>query len=441
MLSQNTDLNQINKQFVKYVVPSVIGMLVQSLYIILDGVIVGQGIGEIALGAVNIVFPFNMLVVALAMLIAVGGANVYSLQKGRGETEKANNIFCQCLMLSVIIGAVLALAGFCFREGLSVFLGANDELLPSASVYLKWSAPFSLIQMAAFGLSVFVRNDDAPKLAMLGAVFGAVVNAILDIVFILILHYGIETAAITNGIGVSIEFAFYISHFIRRKGVLRIHKPIFHFGEIKRIISNGLASFLMEFSVPAFTLSYNLAIVHAQGTLGVSAYSIVSYVCSIINMVVVGVAQGVQPIMSFYHGKGDRKTFSHAYRLGIYTNIIASVILVSVCVIFGRGIVPLFHGGNLDLTKLTVSMLRQYPFAYICIGITLMNILYFQTTERNACAAFISFLRCLGFVQVFLLLSVFVFHSAGLYLSFLAGEVCHFVISYLLVRRTRITDI
>ncbi len=435
MVSQNT---QINKQFAKYVVPSVVGMLVQALYIILDGIIVGQGIGEVALGAVNVVFPFSMLVVALAMLIAVGGANVYSFHKGQGEAEKANNIFCQCLWLSIIVGAVLALVGFFFRERLSIFMGANEDLLPYAIPYLKWSAPFSLIQMVTFGFSVFVRNDENPKIAMLGSVFGAVINAILDIVFILILHYGIEVAAITNGIGMTIELVFYSSHFIRKKGALRIRKPVFHFGEIKRVLSNGIASALMEFSVPALTFSYNLAVVRTADTLGVSAYAIVSYVCSIINMVVMGVAQGTQPLMSFHHGKGEKKPFSHVYGLGVRSSIIASVVLVGVCILFGRWIVPLFHaGGSVELTELTAHMLRQYPLAYIFIGVTLMNILFFQTTERNGYATLISFLRCLGFIQVFLLASTFVLNAKGLYFAFLAGEVCHLAVSQLLVRKTR----
>ncbi len=437
MSSQISNSKQINKQFIKYVVPSVIGMLVQAGYVILDGVIVGQGIGEVALGAVNIVFPFSMLSIALAMLIAVGGANIYSFYKGKGEAEKANNIFCQCVGISVVVGAVLALAGFIFRENLSVLMGANAELLPSATAYLKWISLFTFIQIISYGISVFVRNDEAPKLVMLGSVFGAVINAILDIVFILILDYGIEAAAITNGIGMIIELLFCASHFIRKKGMLQIRRPVFHFSEIKRVINNGFASFLMEFSMPALAFSYNLAVVHTIGTLGVSAYSIVTYVCSIIHMVAIGITQGVQPIMSFYHGKDDKKTFSYVYRLGVRTNIIAPVILVGACIIFGSQIVPLFHSGNASLTILTANMLRQYPLAYIFIGITLMNILYFQTTERNAYATLVSFLRCIGFVQAFLLLSIFVFNTKGLYLAFAAGEACHFIISQLLVRKTR----
>lgn len=436
MVSQILDSKKINKKFVQYVIPSVIGMLVQALYVILDGVIVGQGIGEIALGAINIVFPFSMVVVALSMLIAVGGANVYSFYRGQGEEDKANNIFCQCLTLAVIIGILLALAGFFFRKDIAIFLGANDQLLHPSIAYLQWAAPFSLIQMVTFGLAVFVRNDDAPKIAMLGAVFGAVINAILDVIFILVLHYGIEVAAITNGIGVSIEFLFYSSHFIRKKGKLRIRKPVLHFEEIKKLLQNGIASSLMEFSVPALTFSYNLVIVKIAGTLGVSAFSIVSYVCSILGMVVMGVTQGVQPLMSFYHGTGEKKKFYHVYSLGIWTNLAASVLLIAVCVIFGGNIAPLFHAGNTQLTELTAHMLRQYPLAYMFIGVTLMNILFFQTMQSNGYATFISFLRCLGFVQVFLLISMFILNAAGIYLTFLAGELCHFIISYILVRKT-----
>lgn len=177
---QNTDLKPINKQFIKYVIPAVIGMVVQALYTVLDGIIVGQGIGEIALAAINIVFPFGMIVIALAMLIAVGGANVYSFYKGQGELDKANNIFCQCLTLAFAIGTIMALLGFFLREQLVVLAGANEALLPSAAAYMKWMSAFFLFQMIVCTLSVFVRNDDAPRLVMVATSTGAIINAVLE---------------------------------------------------------------------------------------------------------------------------------------------------------------------------------------------------------------------------------------------------------------------
>lgn len=436
MTSQTAGLKQINKQFTKYLVPAVIGMIVQALYSVLDGIIVGQGIGEIGLGAVNIALPFYMLILTLSMLIAIGGGNVYSFYKGQGEPEKANNVFCQCLALSTVTGFVLAVTGFIFREKLALILGANEELLPSAIAYLKWLTLFSVLQMVVFTFSVFVRNDDAPKLVMLATVAGAIINMVLDIVFILILRYGIEVAAITNGIGVLIELSFYTVYFLRKRGMLRIKKPKFDFADIKQVFRNGLSASLMEFWQSAIALSFNLALVYTVGTLGVSAYSIVNYVCSVINMILIGVTQGAQPIMSFYHGKGDEKVVSHVYRLGVRTNFIIPILLTGLCAAFGHGIASLFHSGNPELTTLTAHILRLYPLAFLVAGVTLMNILYFQTTERNTYSTLVSLLRCIGFTQVFLLLFMHLLGADGIYLAFLAGELCHFIISRILVRRT-----
>lgn len=437
MTSQNTGLKPINKQFTSYVIPSVIGMVVQALYTILDGVIVGQGIGEIALGAVNLVLPFNMTIIALAMLIGIGGANVYSIYKGQGETEKANNIFCQCLALTAIVGGVLALAGFLFRENLVRFFGANEDLLSSAAAYLKWLAPFALIQTVSFGLSVFVRNDGAPKLAMTATIVGAVSNVILDIVLILVLHYDIEASAFTNGVGMVIELIFYATHLTRKQGTLRIRKPTFQFSDIKRILHNGAASFLMEFQQATISLSFNLALVRTVGTLGVSAYAIVNSMCALINMVLIGVSNGAQPLMSFQHGKGDRQVFSHIYRLAIRTNIILPLLLVSIYSIFGREIASLFLTGNSELTELAAHMFRLYPLGYIVVGPLLINILFFQTTEKNSYSTLLTFLRCIGFTQVFLLFFMYLLGANGIYLSFLAGELCHLILSQILVSRTR----
>ena len=436
MQNNKPDYKQINKQFANYVIPSVIAMSVQAFYTVLNGIIAGQGLGELALGAVNIALPFNMVIIALSMLIGVGGANVYSFYKGKGDTDRANNIFCQCLALFAISGIVLTLPGLVFRENLAWFLGANEELLSPVTAYLKWLVPFSLPQIIIFGLIVFIRNDDAPRLVMAASITGAAVNIILDVIFILILHYGIEVVALTNGISVLIQGVFFIPHFACKKGMLRICKPIFHLSDIKRVLSNGVASFLMELWLSAISFSFNLALVHVVGTLGVSSYSIVNYVSALIGMILVGVTQGAQPIMSFYHGKSDKKIFFHVYRLGVRANTIVPIVLVAGCIAFGSEIVSLFHSGNPELTALTVHMLRLYPLGFIFAGPVLMNILFFQATERNTYATLIAFLRCIGFVQLFLLLFMAPFGANGIYISFMAGEMCHFALSQVLVRRT-----
>lgn len=190
MQSKAGDYKPINKQFMNYIIPAVVAQAVQAFYYVLNGIIAGQGLGEVALEAVNIALPFNMIIFSTIMLIGVGGANVYSFYKGKGDTEKANNIFCQCMAILVAVGVVMALTVFYFRGNLAVLLGANKELMPFVTAYLKWLAPCTLLQMIIFGLIVFIRNDDAPRLVMAASIVGAVVNVILDVVFILILYSG-----------------------------------------------------------------------------------------------------------------------------------------------------------------------------------------------------------------------------------------------------------
>jgi len=436
MQIKKSNYKQINTQFKNYVIPSVIALGVEAFYTILNGIIAGRGLGEVPLGAINIALPFSMVTIALSMLIGIGGANIYSFYKGEGNMDKANNIFCQCLALLAIIGFVLAVGAFVFRENLARFLGANGELFPYVIAYLKWMAPVSFLQVIIFGLIIFIRNDNAPKLVMAASVVGIVINAVLDIVFILILHFGIEVIALMNGIAVLVQGIFFIPHFVYKKGMLRICKPNFYLTDVKRVLSNGCASFLMEFWLSALSFSYNLALINTVGTIGISAYSIVTYICSLIHMVLVGVTQGTQPLMSLYHGKGDRHGFFHIYHLGIRTNIIIPIILVIVCMIFGSGISSLFYSGDSKLMDLTVRMLRIYSLGFIFVGPLLINILFFQTIERNVYATMISFLRCIGFVQVFLLLSVVFIGVNGIYFSFPAGEMCHFLISHVLVNKT-----
>lgn len=429
------DYKRINRQFLNYVIPSVIAMVISSVYIILDGIFVGRGIGDVALGAVNIAFPYMFFIMAITLLIAIGGANVYSFLKGEGEPEKANNVFCQCLALLVIVGTLTGLFGIVLSDQLARFLGANEDLLPYASVFLRWIAPFVLLQTVGMGVGVFVRNDGAPKLVMVSTVLCSVVNVLLEYVFIIVLHKGIEFTAIANGIAMTVQIGIYIVYFVRKRGTLRIRKPVFLMGDLKRVLANGTSTFLMEFSQSTVAFSFNLAFIHTVGTIGVSAYAIVTYVGAIIYTVLIGVVQGVQPIMSFNHGNGDEKIVRHVYTIGIKTNIAASVVYIVACFAFGGGMVSLFHTGNPALTDLTTQILRILSFGNLAIGITLMNILYFQTTERNVYSTIASFLRCVGFVQVFLLIFVPLFNTAGIYMALLAGEVCNCVVSLILVRK------
>lgn len=431
-MARTKDKSEIRREFARYAIPSVAGMVVSSLYTVVDGIFVGRGVGDLALGGVNIVFPFIMLVIALTMLIAIGGANLAAFLRGRGRQAEANNIFCQSACLLLAAGAMLFVGAWFFSREICLLLGADADLLPYAESYLRSMAPFVAVQTVGLGLSVFVRNDNAPNLVMIGTISGAVANIFLDYLFIMVFQWGIEGAAFATGLGLTLELAVYLSHFARARGALRFRMPIFSAREIARLAYNGFSSFLMEFCQSAIAVSFNLVIIRHLGPLGVAAYGVVTYICSSFNMILIGITQGAQPILSFNHGRGDVEAVKTIYAMGSKTSIAVSIAFVITCFLGGRQLSGMFSDGGGELVELSTRMLSYFCVAYIPVGLTLMNILFFQTTEREGRGALVSVLRCVGFVLAFLLVLPRWWGEYGIYLSFFFGEAANWLVSAIL---------
>lgn len=435
--AQNQKQKSITKEFFLYVIPSVISMVVSSLYVIVDGIFVGRGVGELALAAVNITFPFNMLQIAVTMLIAIGGANYFSRYTGERKYKEANNFFLQSIVGLIAAGVLMNLFVLLFPEQIATLLGADETLLPLVIPYLKWIALFGIIYMPGLGLSIFIRNDGAPKLAMIGTLAGAVINILLDYVFIIEFGWGISGAAIATGIGETVAGLIFILHFLKKDRMLRIGKPVFKISNLKKITLSGIPSFLMEFSQSAVAFSFNLAILAFAGTAGISAYSIVMYVCSIFNMVLIGIVQGAQPLLSYNYGSGNEENVQKIYKLGLRSNLISTTVFYTFVFFFGGQLAGIFLPGNTELIQMSSEMMKIYMLGFLPVGISLMNILYFQVTEKEGRSILVSALRCVGFVQLFLLILPQIFGIYGIYAAFFCGEVCNCLLSVVLYKLSR----
>lgn len=432
----NLDSGRMGRVFARYALPSVLGMVMSSLYTVVDGIFVGRGVGEMALGAVNLVYPFIMLQIALTMFVAVGGANNYSLKLGRNQDGQANNIFCQSVGLLAIIALAVNGAALLFPAPIARLLGADDAMLHDVQTYIRWMALFGILYMPGLGISIFIRNDGAPGLEMVGTLSGAILNMGLDYLFIMRFGWGVAGAAVASGIGQMVSVSIYMTHFLRPKRRLRLALPRFRPEDLRKILYNGASSFLMEFSQSAITLSFNWVLMLHIGVSAVSAYSIVMYVCSIFNMVLIGVVQGAQPILSYNHGRGNAENEKKVYHLGLFTNLGATLLCYGVVWLFGAQLARLFTGENVALAQSAYRMMRIYFLGFFPIGISLMNILFFQATEQEGSSILLSALRCIGFVQLSLLLLPGWLGETGIFLSLLCGESCTMLLSIWLIHRS-----
>jgi Na+-driven multidrug efflux pump len=234
-----------------------------------------------------------------------------------------------------------------------------------------------------------------------------------------------------------VSVCIYLTHFLRKNCTLRPRLPEFDFGEVRRIFFNGSSSFLMEFSQSAIAFSFNLVLMARIGASGVAAYSIVMYICSMFNMVLIGIVQGAQPIISYNHGSGNTENENKVYRLGLVSNLVLTAFFYLAIFFFGGQLAGLFSKDNPVLVRSAFEMMRLYFLGFFPIGISLMNILYFQTTEREGKSIALSALRCIGFVQLALVILPGLVGTTGIYLSLLAGELVNCVISIILYVRVK----
>ncbi|MGN0554103.1 MAG: MATE family efflux transporter, partial [Oscillospiraceae bacterium] len=271
-----------NRKFFQYVIPSIGSMLVTGLYFVVDGIFVGQGIGTNGLAAVNIAVPFISILIAVTMMITMGGASLVSIAFGRKEPEKANDIFNISILLVVVFSLFMSLISILFPEGIAKMLGASDTLLNDTAVYLKYFVIFGLFYCGAMTLSAFIRNDGNPKLAFGGMICGAVSNVFLDWLFIFPLQMGIKGAAMASGLGQVLACAVLSFHFILHKGSIKFAVPKITKKDLSTIIHTGIPEFVTQMSSPVTTFCYNQLCIRIFGEIGTAAFSVISYLLVII---------------------------------------------------------------------------------------------------------------------------------------------------------------
>ncbi len=301
---------KIHALFLKFAVPQMIGLLFNSVYVIVDGVFIGNRLGREAMAAAAVAVPLVEVLVsmalALALAVASGAGVIIATRLCGGEKDKARKIFQTAVWMLGAAGLLIAFMGNVFLNPLAVLLGATPEILSDASAYLWYIVTFAPFQLFSFLLGGMVRNDGRPRLAMTAMILGAVSNIVLDYVFMYPLNMGISGAALATALGPIFSVLILMPHFLFRKGSLSFVKCCPRPGDMKQILFYGFPSFIMEFSIGMVTFVYNFAIVHyGYGETGLAAYLMIGYVMLILLTLFLGMAEGLQPVFSYFMAAGQ----------------------------------------------------------------------------------------------------------------------------------------
>ena len=380
--------------FVKYAIPQMIGLVFNSVYMIVDGVFIGNVLGRDAMAAAAVAVPLIEILIAISMAVASGAGIIISGQLARSETEKALQVFDTALICAGGISLLVAVLGNVFLDPLAELLGATPRIHGEATEYIRYIVSFSPFLIFSFLLGGLVRNDGSPKLAMFALAFGSVSNIVLDYVFMCPLDMGIGGAALATAIGPVFSVLILLPHFLLKKGHLYFAVPKLRFSTVRRIFLFGFPSFIMEFTIGIVTFVYNIAIVtYGYGEIGLAAYLLIGYLTLIILTLFLGMAEGLQPVFSYFTGSGETARCHEMRRFAAKVFLAVGLVCYALIVPFSKYFYWIFAPGDPELIAFTAEKSLPYFCAFFLAGYNILMISFWQSTGRAARALVISLSR------------------------------------------------
>ncbi len=428
----------LKSDFFKFIIPSIIAQWVFTLYTMIDGIFVAKGVSETALTAVNISFPFVAGLFSISILFAVGTSTVVAILFGEKNEKRANEVFTQNIVMLTILSIVITAVVLLALEPFARFLGATESTLPYVKEYIGTIAPFAVCFILSYSFEILLKTDGYPKLATIIVTTGAVANCILDYLFVMRFHWGVFGAAFATGLSQAIVIIFYLKHFLGKKGQLRFARFKLDIPLIWRKFKNGLPSGVTEFSAGIIIFFFNQAILRYIGEEALVSYTIISYVNSIVIMSMAGVAQGSQPLISYYYGQKNEDNCKKLLRYGILASMMISVVAFAVCILGTESIVSLFVSPELtELRAYSVKVFRIFSVSFLLAGFNVVVGGYFTAVEEPTSAIMISLGR--GFVTLLcsLFLLTAVAGGAGIWWAPTLSEALCMGIMLILFRKYR----
>ncbi len=433
-------MNAKAKSLVGNILPALGGLFVIYLYNVVDGIFVGRGVGSAALGAVNIAVPFITFVVALTAMFPMGGATVVAIRMGRGDRKGANHAFMTAFSLTLLMSAILMAVGMIFSQQIVDLSGAKElsaELRRMSAQYLFYYSAFSVPMLMGTCLSVFVRNDGSPTLSFVGMCAGAVANIFLDWLFIYPFKMGIIGAAVASGLGQVLTVVILLTHFLRRKGGLRIGAFKISGTLIGKVCKRGVPEAVTQLTTPVTALCYNLMLARLIGDIGVSTFSVLSFIYSLANAILSGVAQGLQPLWGQCYGKKDTKEMKWYFRSGLVINILLSILIFGGLLFFDVPIIRIFNKEP-ELIGTASAALPYFALSFIPMALNLICTAYFFSTKRTGAANAVAVSRGIAVKALMIFCLPLIFGTEAIWLAPFVTELITLAAAVILSRTSKL---
>ena len=390
----------IGHLLMRFAIPSVVSMLVNALYNIVDQIFIGTGVGYLGNAATTVSFPLQTIILALGTMIGAGASAYAAIKLGEKREQEAEHTLGNAFFMLVLAGIIIMVVGLVFLEPILYLFGATAKNFAYSQDYASIILLGTVFNLLGIGLSNMARTDGSPNIAMLSMIAGAVLNTILDPIYIFVFHWGVKGAAIAT-ITSQIIGAVILVYYFLKKSTMRLHisqmkikKTIF-----VSILSLGFSSCITQTAATIMQVVMNNSLVYygdltsTTGDVALSAMGIVLKISMIITSICIGIGIGAQPILGFNKGARQPKRIKETYKKASSIAVLTSIIGWGVCIAIPGVILSLFGSSDPVFSTLAQRAMRIYMLGIFTAGFQITATSYFQATGQPLKASVLSMMR------------------------------------------------
>lgn len=430
------------KIFFKYVSFNMLSAIGMSCYCLADSIFIATGVGVNGLAALNLVMPIYNIIFAVGLLLGVGGATQYSILKAQNQHRQASIYYSYAVVIGILFSIPIMFIGFFNADPIVSLLGADNTILPTASIYLKSFILFTPFFIFSQIITAFIRNDNNPRLASIASFTGTIFNIVFDYILVFPCHLGMMGAALATGFSPIVTLLICSMHFFQKKNQFHFIKPQFIFNDIIKLTKIGLPSFITELSSGIVIFAFNDVILSLSNHVAIASYGILSNLAIFIIGFYNGISQGIQPLLSHSYGTNDHHKIKEYLKLAMITSLCISLVMIISMIIFPNQIVSLFNSEeNQMMANIAVNALPIYFSAFFFIGVNLIFVSYFASTRQVTPSAIISILRGGVIVIPLLILLAKIFDMTGVWLSYPISEIIIMIIALIFYKKHKFINL
>lgn len=411
-------------------------MIFTSIYSVVDGYFVSNFAGKTPFAAVNLIFPFLMILSTVGFMFGTGGSAIVAKTLGEGDNAKAQRYFSMFVYVSAGIGAVFAVLGIIFIEPIAVLMGADGELLPHCVLYgriILLALPFYVLQML---FQSFFVTSEKPKLGLVVIVASGVTNMVLDAVLVILLPQELKLAgaAIATAMSQVVGGVVPVLYFCRKNtSLLRLTKMSFNARVLLKACINGSSEFMSNVSMSVVAMLYNLQLIKFAGQNGVAAYGVMMYVSMIFVGAFIGYSIGSAPIVSYHFGAQNTDELKGLLKRSLVIISLFAVVMFVLSEILAVLLAGVFVGYDTELMEITVRGFRIFSLSFLLMGFAIFGSGFFTALNDGVTSAIISFLRTLVFQVIAVLTLPLLFGLDGIWISIVVAEAVAVIVTFVFI--------